>query len=235
MRRETILILVTIAVSACSMVYELLLAQCLATLYGNTVMRYSITIGLYLFALGMGAIAFPRLGGRGPVATLLLKIELALALCGACSPLFVFGAEAMAVRGGAAWPTFAVVHLWIFLIGFLSGLEVPALLGVAAEIGTRHERRVAAVLGADFVGTCLGAVLFPLLLYPLLGIIATAALVGLVNLVSALLVLAAAGLSPRPRLLVATTLAGGALLLLWTYEAPVRALVGRLVFGIEIA
>ena len=45
----------TFIVSFCSIVYELLLAQTLSTVLGNTVVRYSLTIGFYLAAKGIGA------------------------------------------------------------------------------------------------------------------------------------------------------------------------------------
>src|SRR3989338_8540170 len=47
--------LLTIVVSFCSIVYELVYSQALTVLYGETVARYSITIGLYLLSLGAGA------------------------------------------------------------------------------------------------------------------------------------------------------------------------------------
>lgn len=46
----------TLVLAFCSIVYELLLGQSLSAFMGNTVLRYSVTIGLYLFSMGMGAL-----------------------------------------------------------------------------------------------------------------------------------------------------------------------------------
>ena len=43
--------------AACSLLYELLIAQTLATLAANTVVWYSVTIGVYLAAMGVGAMS----------------------------------------------------------------------------------------------------------------------------------------------------------------------------------
>ena len=46
----------TFILAFCSIVYELLLAQSLTAFLENTVLRYSITIGLYMFSMGYGAL-----------------------------------------------------------------------------------------------------------------------------------------------------------------------------------
>ncbi len=78
----------TIVVAACSILYELLLAQTLTALLGNTVLRYSITIGCYLGALGLGAMLAGTRDGADPVPRL-VRVELALsALGGLAVPTF---------------------------------------------------------------------------------------------------------------------------------------------------
>ena len=39
---------ITFVLAFCSIVYELLLGQTLSAFLGNTVLRYSVTIGLYM-------------------------------------------------------------------------------------------------------------------------------------------------------------------------------------------
>ena len=73
--------LVTFVLAFCSIVYELLLGQTLSAFLGNTVLRYSVTIGLYMMSLGIGSmIAEGRLVKR-PV-TGLLRIEILLTVVG---------------------------------------------------------------------------------------------------------------------------------------------------------
>ena len=50
--------LLTVIVAACSIIYELVYSQALTVLYGGTIARYSITIGLYLISLGLGSFFF---------------------------------------------------------------------------------------------------------------------------------------------------------------------------------
>ncbi len=70
---------ITLILSACSLLYELLIAQTLSLLAGNTVVWYSLTVGVYLGAMGLGAIMFkPRSSSRGWDA--LFTVE--LLLCG---------------------------------------------------------------------------------------------------------------------------------------------------------
>ena len=61
----------------CSIVYELTMAQSLSAFLGDTVLRYSTTIGLYLASMGIGA--FLCRGGlfRNPAYSL-VKIEIML-------------------------------------------------------------------------------------------------------------------------------------------------------------
>ena len=54
---------ITLIVSACSLLYELLITQTLSLLAGNTVVWYSLTVGVYLSAMGLGAVVF-RLARR---------------------------------------------------------------------------------------------------------------------------------------------------------------------------
>ena len=42
---------ITFILAFCSIVYELLLGQTLSAFLGNTVLRYSVTIGLYMMSL----------------------------------------------------------------------------------------------------------------------------------------------------------------------------------------
>ena len=68
------LLTITVIVSACSLLYELLIAQTLSLLAGNTVVWYSLTVGAYLGAMGLGAALFrPRSGGSA--WTSLSKVE----------------------------------------------------------------------------------------------------------------------------------------------------------------
>ena len=49
-----------LVLAACSLLYELLIAQTLSILAANTVVWYSVTIGVYLASMGLGALIHYR-------------------------------------------------------------------------------------------------------------------------------------------------------------------------------
>ena len=55
MKNYRILMLTTLIISGCSMVYELIISAVSSYLVGDSTLQYSITIGLYMFALGIGS------------------------------------------------------------------------------------------------------------------------------------------------------------------------------------
>jgi len=187
----------TAAVALCSIVYELLLAQTLSALLGNTVLRYSVTIGCFLGALGLGAILCGS--GAAGATRRLTRIELGLsALGGVAVPLFYFldmGRRYVyeSVPSGSSWETLAPVlflvatHAVIVAIGLLSGFEVPLLLALGEQM---HPRSTNRVLGVDYFGALVGSVLFPIYLLRSFGLLTTAFAVALLNAVAALFLVA---------------------------------------------
>lgn len=163
----------TLVLAFCSIVYELLLGQTLSAFLGNTVLRYSVTIGLYMFSMGIGAlIAGPRLL-QTPVYSLQL-IELVLSILGALSVMLLFLIDA---RDLPVILLSLVAHLLIIVIGVLSGLEIPLLIEIRAEV----EHAASRILGIDYIGAFAGTVVFALWFYPHLGLFATAFLVAALN------------------------------------------------------
>ena len=73
--RSGILYSLTLVLSYCSIVYELLLAQSMAATMGNTFLRYNLTIGFYLASLGLGAMICFRFA-RGEWVRRLIDVEL---------------------------------------------------------------------------------------------------------------------------------------------------------------
>ena len=68
----------------CSMVYELAMAQLLASIMGNVMGRFATTLGVYVFGLGLGSIMFkPR--DEIQDSWLFFKAEVALFVVGICS------------------------------------------------------------------------------------------------------------------------------------------------------
>lgn len=91
---------------------------------------------------------------------------------------------------------FAVAfQLPIVLIGILSGLELPLLMKCAKDARDRGATSPAAsgvfqadILAWDYVGTVLGALLFPFVLLPLLGVFGVSFVTVLMNAVATMIV-----------------------------------------------
>ncbi len=163
----------------CSMAYELLLAQALSAFLENTVLRYSVTIGLYLFSLGMGALCVEEMQ-TGRALLRLLGIEMGLTVLGGTSLLILHGTYALGGGAGFSW----VAHGLILAIGFLTGMEVPLLITIRTDRQPASENRV---LAADYAGAMVATFVFAFIFYPVLGLVPSAFCLGALN--------AAAGLS----------------------------------------
>jgi spermidine synthase len=170
---------ITLVLAFCSIAYELLLGQALSAFMGNTVLRYSITIGLYLFSMGMGSIFAEGRFVKHPVVTM-LWIEILLSLAGALSIVCLHLVDWLD-PSPLIFSLFA--HSLIVVIGVLTGFEIPLLIEVRnLELADSE----GAVIGIDYLGAFLGTVLFAFVFYPKLGLVQTAFSVALLNALAGL-------------------------------------------------
>lgn len=163
-------------VALCSITYELIIGTVSSYLLGNSVYQFSLTIGLYMSAMGVGSYASKFI--RKDLLERFLLVELAVGILGGISSALLFGVFTFS-------PYFQpVMWLLTLCIGALVGLEIPLL--------TRHIRKyaklrvaLANVLSWDYIGALFGSLAFPLLLLPVLGLLNSAAVVGLINILVA--------------------------------------------------
>ena len=164
----------TFVLAFCSIVYELLLGQTLSAFLGNTVLRYSVTIGLYMTSLGIGSmIAEGRFVAR-PV-TALLRIELLLTMVGGGSVVLLFFISSLGVHPIVLS---IIAHSLIIIIGVLSGFEIPLLIGLK---NFEAKDRDNAIIGVNYLGAFLGTMVFAFILYPHAGLVPTAFSVAFLN------------------------------------------------------
>lgn len=169
------LLFVTVILAFCSIVYELLLAQTLTEIFGGSVLRYALTIGLYLFSMGIGVSAYGFARKRLPLN--LISLEIILSLVGALSVFILFNLAFVSIEQY----TFSLIsgHALICVIGFLSGMEIPFLVDLDPK------KRFSLILGVDFIGTLIGALAFPLLFYPHLSLFSVGVFIALLNFITA--------------------------------------------------
>lgn len=187
-------------VAMCSLLYELLLAQTLATTMGNTVLRYNVTIGLYIASMGLGALIYPHVrkwwhGRSASDEAGFITIEASLGVIGVLAPILVLVFDSffqrLSLSGSLAYHSsltqimlFTFNHSLIVLIGVISGLELPLLMDMAKKI---HERLSNRVLAFDYFGTLVAALIFPLFLVPFFSTFTIAAMVAGLNALVALI------------------------------------------------
>lgn len=176
--RAPLLLLTVLVISTAGLVYELLAGALASSRLGDSVTQFSITIGVYLFAMGIGAYLSKFIDKRLPER--FVEIELATALVG--------GFEAPILWVANADDALYRVALYGLLgtIGTLVGLEIPLLMRILKESEDIREL-VAKVLSVDYLGALIGSLLFALVLLPTLGMIRTSLLFGLLNAGVALL------------------------------------------------
>ena len=171
-----------LAVAACALVYELMLGTLASYALGDAVREYSITIGLYLAAMGLGAFVSGKIGER--VAEWYVRAELLLAIAGGASvPLLFAFASAAPTGGGLALR--ALVYLAVVVLGALVGLELPLLVRISKADGSFADV-VSRALAFDYAGALVASLAFPLVLVPRLGLARASLATGAVNALSAL-------------------------------------------------
>jgi spermidine synthase len=172
MNRTPILFLNVLVIAACGLTYELLAGTVASYVIGDSVTQFSLIIGLYLSALGVGAWLSRFIDHD--LARRFVEVELAVALIGGLSaPLLFFGFARL------SWFQL-FLFLVVFVIGVLVGLELPILMRILNE-HLDFKELVSRVLSFDYVGSLFAAVLFPLFLVPRIGLVRTSVLFGFLN------------------------------------------------------
>ena len=182
-----------LVVAACGLAYELSIATVSSYLLGHSVYQFSITIGLFMAAMGLGSYA-SRVLQRRHLIDAFVASEIVLALVGGLSTVLLFTVFPLA-GGGLYRPI--MVGL-IAVIGGLVGLEIPIIVRALADHGGVR-RGVADALSFDYVGALIGSLAFPIVLLPSLGLFRTAFAVGLTNTATAAVNLVAFGPAVRHR------------------------------------
>ena len=171
--RQLLLLGGTFAIAVCGLIYELLLGTLSSYLLGDSVLEFSLVIGLFMTAMGLGS-WLSRFTRRDLPGTF-IRVQIGVGLIGGLSSLVLF---------------FAFVQLESYrpllllcggLIGMLVGLEIPLVVRLLERL--RNLRvNISNVLTADYAGALAASLVFPLVLVPQLGLVRTGLAFGLLNL-----------------------------------------------------
>src|SRR5690349_15855464 len=172
MKRPPLLFLNVLIVATCGLIYELLAGTLASYVLGDSVTQFSLVIGFYLSAMGLGAWLSGFLETR--LARRFLDVELAVALVGGLS------APALFFAFGRLEPFAPALYSVVVAVGALVGLELPLLMRLLKD-QIEFKDLVSRVLTFDYIGALVASLLFPLLLAPKLGLMRTSLLMGLFN------------------------------------------------------
>lgn len=169
---RSLLFLTVLVIATCGLIYELIVGTLASYLLGDSITQFSTVIGVYLFALGIGA-WLSRFIDRG-VPQRFVEIELAVAIAGGISAPFLFAT----FSAGASFRV--TLYSLVLVIGTLVGLEIPLLMRIMKE-QLQFKDLVSRVLTFDYLGSLFASLLFPIVLVPRLGLVRTSLVFGLLN------------------------------------------------------
>lgn len=161
-----------LVIATAGLVYELAMAAVASYVLGDSIRQYSLVIGLYLSALGVGA-WLSRFVTRRLEETF-VDVELAAALVGGLSAPGLF----LAFSLGGAFEL--VLYSLVVVVGALVGLELPLLMRIL-EGELELKELLARALGADYAGALAGSIGFSLVLVPAFGLANSTVVCGALN------------------------------------------------------
>lgn len=171
------LLLSVFVISTCGLIYELIASTLASYLLGDSVTQFSTVIGVYLFAMGIGSY-LSRFVTRSLVSVF-IQVELLVGVIGGCSAALMFGLFEYV-------GSFRVLlYSLVFLTGALVGLEIPLLMRI---LKSHYDFKdlVSQIFTFDYIGALLASLLFPLILVPHLGLIRSAMMFGILNVLVAI-------------------------------------------------
>lgn len=165
----------------CSLIYELLISTTSSYFLGDSVKQFSLTIGVYMAAMGVGSFLSKYI--HDDLLEWFIKVEVLLGLVGGMSvPFLYFTFDRFSIG------TYQTAMLALtFVVGVLTGFEVPILI----RLMKKHyplKANLANVLGLDYIGALAATLLFPFILLPYLGTFRSSLFFGLVNIALGLIV-----------------------------------------------
>ena len=172
MHRTPLLFLNVLIIATCGLVYELLAGTLASYVLGDSVTQFSLIIGIYLFAMGVGS-WLSSLFDTG-LARRFIEVELGIAILGGFSAPLLFLSFARISY------FYVVLYFVVFAIGVLVGLEIPLLMRILKD-NLNFKDLVSRVLAFDYIGALVASLLFPVLLVPRLGLVRTSLLFGILN------------------------------------------------------
>lgn len=145
---------------ASGLINEYVLSTVSTYVLGNSIEQFSITIALMLGFMGIGGAAQRYVNDNNLIFKFVL-LEVSLSLIGGIVPLAIYGAYAF-------MPThFPLVQYFLIIsIGFLIGFEIPFIIRINEQYTDKLKTNLSIVLGADYIGSFVGALVWVYIMLP---------------------------------------------------------------------
>ena len=169
---QVLLLFSVFVIATCGLVYELIAGALASYLLGDSITQFSTIIGVYLFSMGIGS-WLSKFINRNLIGVF-VQVEILIGLIGgiSASVLFLSFEYVSSFR--------ILLYGLVVLTGTFVGLEIPLLMRIL-EKNFEFKELVSKVFTFDYIGALLASLLFPLVLVPYLGLIRTAFLFGICN------------------------------------------------------
>jgi len=170
--QQLALLAATFVIAICGLVYELLAGTLSSYLLGDSVYQFSLVIGLFMSAMGIGS-WFSRFV-EGVLPLHFVRLQLLVGLTGGLTAPMLFFAFAVLDNYSP------LLFLLVILLGAMMGMEIPLVIRIL-RAHFSLKANLSNVFTADYIGALFAALLFPLVLVPQLGLLQTGFLFGILN------------------------------------------------------
>ena len=202
-KKEKKLILSAVFLAAFSTIAnEIIAASSLTHIVGASIFYFSLVIGIYLAALGLGGWLSSKISDS-KILNFLVVIEIILSFGSGVLAIFYyffygvifrwlnhqsfFGLGGAVLKIGLAEIVFNLIVLsYLFILGILDGYELP-LTSRALSLREDLKKAIGKAFFWDYGGGLIASIFLPILFFPLLGVIGSSFLNGLLTALAGLL------------------------------------------------
>jgi spermidine synthase len=171
-QKQVALLFSAFVIAICGLIYELIAGTLSSYLLGDSVYHFSLVIGIFMSAMGVGAWLSRFIDNHLP--DMFIRLQLIIALIGGFSAALLYAAFAIINNYTP------LLFLITFSLGALLGIEIPLIIRILKDQFTL-KTNLSNVFTVDYIGALFASLLFPLLLVPQLGLIRTGLTFGLIN------------------------------------------------------
>lgn len=139
---------------ASGLVNEYTVATITTYILGNSIRQFSVVISLMMLMMGISGFVQKFIKDQHLVEKFVL-VEVLLALFGASAPIGVYAAFALLPEH-----FLLVLYFYVMIIGFLIGFEIPLIIRLNEKYASALKANLAVVLGMDYVGSFVGAIIW---------------------------------------------------------------------------